>query len=318
MAFTHTMLAKKALLLAKVEAEYGVDPTPVKTTDVVLAYDIALMPEREVEPRPEEVASFGKLGTVVGKQTMGFSFKVTSPGGAVGVGEKAVESALLQMCSMKETVGTAGSGALYACETAVGKSATLWLYIDGIVYKINGCKSDLTMRAVAGKAFELEFSGKGLYVAGVAEAFPITPTIPSGAPMICKGLTMEIVSAVARVETVELTLGNVITVSSDVAVATGVKEINITGRAPKFTANPEVTPTQITTFESAIDTPTNVACKLNLVAGTNGLQISIPKGFIDSAGLGEREGKEIMNLSVIPCQNTAIDDEILFTYHKAA
>lgn len=307
-----------ALLLAKIEANYGVDPAPVVATDVMLAYDISFNPVREAELRPDSAATFGKLGVVVGRRYCNFSFKIISYGGKVGADLDPVETPLLQMAGTAYTAAGVAAGAIFKPKTGVAgttDSDTLWFYRDGIIRKLTGCRTNCIIRWVAGKHVELEFNGIGIYAqsSALAMGVPTRPVVTT--PMQALSSAFTIASAVVKTETFEFDLGNELTLSECVNAATGIAEVNIVNRDPRLTANPEADTTQAVAWEGYMDSQTAMAISAAFVgAALYGLQLSIPVGKMFSLEEGERNGKLIYNMNIIPTENSAIDDDYVLTY----
>jgi hypothetical protein len=320
MSFAITMLSKRALLLGKVESDYGTDPTPAKTTDVMYAYDINISPDIEAEKRPDRVASFEALGTVVGRQTHDFSFKTISVGGNTVVAP--IESPLLSMCGFVVgfDLGTGITTAtLSSSQPAALSSASLYFYIDGGLYKLIGSRGNLVIRAVNGKALELEFKGKGLYDTPSTSAFITDPTISALNPLICTGLTATIGTlALEGIESIELDLGTEITVSHSIGETTGVREINRVNRNITLKLNPEITPAQLATIETALIDMTTEAVIINLASGDYGMQITCANCEILSAPNSERDGKIIKDITMAVNDNASVGNALRIEYSPAA
>jgi len=208
--------------------------------------------------------------------------------------------------------------ALSSEQPAANSSATLYFYIDGVLYKLTGCRGNMILRAVNAKPLELEFKGKGLYLPPAVTAFVSDPTFSCVNPILCTGLSITIGGlALTGIESIELDLATEITVSHSIGATTGVREINRVGRDITLKLNPEVTPAQIVALEEALIGSTQQAIGIGFFNGDYGIQLGLPNCELLSATNGERDGKVIKDLTFAvnnDCATGGVDNAIKLQY----
>lgn len=320
MPATITAFWNRALLLGKTEtAAYGQEANPDTANDVMLAHDISFTPVRETSLRPDSAATLGQLGVVVEKTYCNFSFKIISFGGKVGAGFDPIETPLLQMCGTSYAAAANPTGAIFGPVSLIGNvnfSDTLWFYMDGMVRKILGARSNCIIRSIAGKYVELEFNGIGKYAQIEGLAFPTSITRPQvTTPLYAKSMIFTIVSAVPNTESVEFDFGNELTLSPCVNEPTGIGEVNIVKRDPRLITNPEADTNQAPAWEGYVDSQTSLDIDMSWAGATGyGAQLSIPAGKMFSCEGAEKGGKLIYNMNIVATESSLFDDDWVLTY----
>jgi hypothetical protein len=234
---------RKSLVLAKVETQYGSDPTPTTAANAILVMDLSLKPIKTPVERPKQTATYMNKQTLLGEEMYEVSFKSEivgsgTPGTAPRVG------ALLQACGLSETIITGGSPSVnYRDASSSLKSVTLYCYQGGRLHKVVGCVGNVKVICEAGKQGMLEFTLQGLK--GAAPAITTIPTDAvyddaSGTVPICKNGTFSYNSKTTLVTPLlEVDLQNVIAKRPDLASTYAIKGFVITDRNPTATINPE-------------------------------------------------------------------------------
>lgn len=159
-------------LLAKVETVYGTDPTPTGAANAILATDVKLSPmegqnvSRELDSRPY----MGAQPTVPVGLHAKLSFKVEVKGsGAAGTPPAC--GVLLRSCALAEVI-VAATSVTYNPITAAHESCTIYLNIDGTLYKMLGCRGTMVCRVSAQGIAHFEFEITGLFTQPSAAAVP--------------------------------------------------------------------------------------------------------------------------------------------------
>lgn len=166
---------RNKVLLAKVEATYGVDAAPTGAANAILATDVKLSPmegqdvSRELDSRPWMGASETIPVGLYAK--ISFKVEVKSSGAA---GTAPAYGPLLRASAMAETV-SAGVSVTYNRASTNHASTTIWLNIDGTLYALTGARGNAVYRVNAAGVAYLEFEFSGLFVQPTAVAVP-TPT----------------------------------------------------------------------------------------------------------------------------------------------
>jgi hypothetical protein len=121
-----------------------------------------------------------------------------------------------------------------------GMCAFYW-FMDGIKHPALAARGNLSMEFPVDDTPLLKFSLTGNYVTPTDTAAPDSPTFDENDAPIIAGVDLQIGDFATPVaEKLTLDLGNSVNPSKSMRAANGIKEIKITGRAPKGTIDPEV------------------------------------------------------------------------------
>lgn len=166
----------KAVLL-KSEVTYNTDPTPTGAANWFEARNVALTSfDAEAVDRNIEQAYFGSSGRVITSVWGKLSFDVAlAASGTAGTAPKWGPGMLA--CGCAETIVAATSAAYNLVSSAFG-SATLYLNIDGVLYKFVGSRGEVKGKIDAKGIPVLSFEFTSVYTAPATGAMfaPITKT----------------------------------------------------------------------------------------------------------------------------------------------
>lgn len=164
-------LYRRALLLAKRETTYGTDAVPTAAANAVLARNLEFNPLVTEQVDREFIRPyFGHAGQIVAASRADANFELELAGsGAAGTAPKFAD--LLKIAGLAETVA-AGVSVTYSPVTTGIDSATLYYYLDGLIHKCVGARSNLEINLVSKQIPTLKFSTMGLYVAAADAALP--------------------------------------------------------------------------------------------------------------------------------------------------
>jgi len=289
-------LSGKRILLAKEEATYGDDPSPVVGSNAIDAEKISISYEGDVlERNPVR----GYLSPVepagVGKRNIKISFDVELKGSGVA-GTAAKIGDLLEACGFAETV-SAGSAVSYAPSSGTVKSVTLYLYDlqdsgSCILHKVKGARGTFQLNAAAGQIAKLSFTFYGLYAIPVDAAAPSAPTYGSTKPAIVESATFTLNGVTSLVvNEVSLDMQNNVVAADDISAATGISQFALTGRKPSGKFTPEAV--LLATYDFWTEWVNATARAVSLIVGAtagNIVTISAPKITLDSVGTGDKSG----------------------------
>lgn len=249
---------KLGLLLAKVEATYGVDAAPTGGANVIPVIRNQITYAPEFDPVRREIADMG-FGRLAGENALprvrlSFSVEVRgnrTNGVAADISSGQIANAieidpLLQACDLAatytaETSGGARDGnVIYkpTVPTDQGKGLTLYFHTEGKLHKVLGCKGTVKGVLEAGKFGVLSFEFSGLYVAPTDSAVAI-PTFTDTKPPLFKNSGTTVDAWTPIFKKIEFDLGNQITRRDDANQTDGVRGFVITGRESSATINPE-------------------------------------------------------------------------------
>lgn len=167
--------ARRALLLAKNEATYALDPTLTGAANAILARDVKFKAlGQDLDMRSPALPWFGDLGGAVVKGWHEISFDVEMAG-AGAAGSAPGYGPLLKACGMSETLN-GGVSAVYTPISTGESSAYLKFFVDGKCHIAAGCMGSVVMVLEKGKVPLLRFKYIGLYVIPADAALP-SPTL---------------------------------------------------------------------------------------------------------------------------------------------
>lgn len=228
------------ILLAKIEATYGVDPLPVAASGI-LAKDVSLSPMEGGEAeRDLETGFMGQEGSLPTELAMKLTYKVELVGSsAKGLPPEA--GRLLRACGCAETIVATTSVIYNPVSPPNLDSITHYLWIGDTLYKLIGGRGNVVMRWPAQKIPYLEFTFMGLFLVP-AEATRVTPNnntfMKPELPSSAKTPTFTINGTTLILREASLDLANQL----QGRFLIGSESIQITDRKELFAAQVEATP----------------------------------------------------------------------------
>jgi len=287
-----SLLTKRTVVLAKVEsvANYGVDAVPTMAANAVMAYDPEITINADMKERNPGNADISRYPELRGKTSFELKFWTELKGSGV-VGTAPQYDPLFRACGLDDSIMSATSVTYAPISTGL-ESCTIYVNIDGILYKCVGCVGDVEIDLNAGEVGKLNWTFKGLYV--LPTDIPLTtPTFDSTVPVIVKSTVMTFGNYQAIIEKLNLKLNNVIAERPDFNTTDGIKGFAITGRNPEasMTVEAVIMSTTNANFLSYFDTRAVKA--LSFVLGTisgNIVTILATYGYLRPPKIGDREG----------------------------
>lgn len=162
---------EKKSVLAKIEATYGLDPTPAAATNAILLKDVTINPANgENVPAGILRAGMGQVVQYFVGRHVSLNFKVDLAG-AGAAGTAPPYGPLLRMCAHAETI-SAGVKVDYMPIDTGFESGGIYFNIDGLRTRFFGSRGNVKLMASKNRRPELEFSMLGLFSAQDASAFP--------------------------------------------------------------------------------------------------------------------------------------------------
>jgi hypothetical protein len=261
-----TFLTQKTMVLAKIESTYGTDSTPTTSADAIQVHDVELEIKREPETRQPMDVTLSPLQTIMGMGEAKVTIKLPLKGsGTAGTANDWM--VLHKACGYVNTNSPGVSDTLKPDDTPTD-SATIWVYKDGLIYKLVGCRGEVKHIFEAGKIVMLEYELQGRYAIPVDGAFPSAVTVDSTKPVPALSTVFTLGSYAAIIDKLELALNNEVVKNPDMNQAYGVSSFEITSRMPKgkCSFNAILRATSNADFWSYMDAGTTKA--LSIVIGT--------------------------------------------------
>lgn len=300
------MLIERSQVACEIEAVEGTAET-LEAADAFLAFAASFSPAQEVKERNPGTSSLSPHPGVPGKRSATMSFDVEL-GGTGNAGDPLPFADALKACGVQETL-VANTSATYAPASDSVPSVTIALYDDGKIYKMWGARGKFTIDFVDGEpaVIHFEFTGAdwseadGNLLAGVSYNTTLPPAF------IGAQLTIDAYSAI--IEKLTLDSGNNVTLRPDANASSGHKSAVITSRRPTITLDPENVLVATHDFLGKWRSGTQMALSTTLgSAAGNTIAVTMPKIQYQEAGLGDRSGISIFELTGLCCQNSG-DDE---------
>jgi hypothetical protein len=236
------MLKIRSLLLAEIESAYNSDPTPTGAANAMLVENLSWSHEgaRRHERSGAVKGTMAPLRSLHGGSLIGLTFDVEIKGsGSAGTAPE--YGPLLKACGFEETI-VASTSVTYtpSSDPADHKSVTCYVYEDGTLYQITGCRGQFTVDLTVGAAGKLSFKLIG-HLAGKSDTSLASPTLQSNVPPVVLGASFAVDSYSAIISKLTIDPGITVVTPDNLAAADGYGEIRITGMAPTFTIDPEQT-----------------------------------------------------------------------------
>src|SRR3990167_6675366 len=260
------LLSQKSVLLAKIESTYATDPTPTTSADAISVYDVELEIKREPQERRPIDVTLSPLTPVMGSGEAKVSFEVDLKGsGTAGTAPDWL--VLHKACGFANTNVPATSDTLKPDDTPTD-SVTIWVYKDGLLYKLVGCRGDVKHVFEAGKLVKMKYELMGRFDIPTDVVLPSAVTLDSTKPVPALATVFTFGSYAAIIDKLELGLGNDTVKNEDMNQTYGVYSFEIVGRKPtgKMTVNAVLRATSNADFWSYMNVGTTKA--LSIVIGT--------------------------------------------------
>ncbi|MBI3320361.1 MAG: hypothetical protein HYZ89_07245, partial [Candidatus Omnitrophica bacterium] len=155
------LLRQRSIILAKEETTEGTDAAPTAAANSLLAYDVQVSPMGERLARDPVRETLSPASILIGSRHYEVTFQTeVYHSGTVDVASRL--GALLKACGMSETI-TALSDVTYKPLSSGLKSATIYVYRDGLLHKILGCRGTWELILQAGHPARINWRFLGKY-----------------------------------------------------------------------------------------------------------------------------------------------------------
>lgn len=235
------MLKIRTLMLAEIEVSYNTDPTPTGGSNAILVENLQWSHEAvRRHERPGLTSRMAPLKSLHGGSLIGLTFDVEIKGsGSAGTAPE--HGPLLQACGFEETI-VASTSVTYTptSDPSEHKSVTIYVYEDGTLYKVTGCRGSFTVDLTTGAAGKLSFKMTG-HLYAKSDTSMASPTFSSIVPPVCLGASFAVDSYSAIISKLAIDPGITVATPDNLSASDGYGEIRITGMAPTFTIDPEQT-----------------------------------------------------------------------------
>lgn len=300
------------VILAKVEATYGVDAVPSPTADAMLVENFSMTPLEGEELIPENVVrtSFGaEHALALAGRRVQVEFDVPLQG-AGAAGNAPFWGTLMRGCGFAQ-VANAGVDVRYAPVTGGEESLTLECYRDGILHKALGCRGDWSFKLDAGGRLLQHFSYTGIYQPVADAAMPVNAAVPARTELPVDSVhtpTFALFGVSLALKSLEIKRANQVQVQNLVNDF----RVDILGRKPEGSAVVREVP--VATFNAWQQAEAGTTGALSLVHGTAAgsiVEIQCPNVQIGKPSISDENGISMLNLPLrIANTNGNANDDI--------
>jgi hypothetical protein len=235
-------------LLAKIETDYGVDPTPTTTANGIRLSQRVWSSLRigHAYPNRRTEAASGTLIRMAPPPMTGriadleITVELSGFGAAYSATDLPSAHPLIRSCGLGQAVVTTGGSetVTYTRADSAHESCTIWAYAGANLYKITGCRGNLRWTVTAGGLLLGQFTMRGLMaVAPAATALPaITYTAQVPPPAIACAIAIGGVSTMT-IASCEFATGATIVQVPGTNATYGIAGFEISRFDPTFRAN---------------------------------------------------------------------------------
>jgi len=297
------------LVLAKTEATKGTDAAPTAAADAVRVLN---RPWPKIDGKP--------IDRQVVKQTMGNLPHLMNPDASVQVeiqcelkgsgtaGTPPEIEPLLLACRHVATV-TAGTSVLYLPATATEHSATIYIYADGLLWKMVGAVGTAKIEAQIGQPTKITFTMSAPYIAPAAAAIPAGAVFDATQPIVFNSADVVTEGGTSiRVGQFGLDFGNDVQEHTRV----GYHQFVVANRSPELTINKHSVSTAADWAGLVSAQSVAMHAQIGAAAG-NIVTIDAGNAVRKTVGYGE-EAEAITHDVTFGLYETASDDQYTITF----
>ena len=294
------------LVLTKIETTNGTDSLPVPATDAIRVSTANITPNVEAIDRAVLKTTMGNLPHMIGKKTATVELEVELKGsGAAGTAPEMAP--LLKACGLVETV-TAGTDVSYTPSTTATETATIYIYKDGLLWKLLGSKGKVSFETTIGQITLMKFTMQALYTPPVLSAVPSGAAYQSSQPIIANNVDVATESLGAiKVATVGFDDGN----DLQEHYVIGEHSFQIAQRQPTATITKDSVGT--TAEWDGLAAGLDAAISLTFGVAGNQFKADFPVARKEGIGYSERAERDTLDASYRLYESVG-DDQYTFTF----
>jgi len=293
------MLTRRTVLLAKVETTYGQDASP-STSNAILCTNPELTADGKILTRDFVRDTISRMPHSIGRILVDVKFTTEMKGSGDASSSTSIipeVAPLLRASGLSQTIQGASAPytALYSPISTNFESATIYIYYDGLLHKITGCRGTFDCEMVAGEYGKFNWTMRGLYQTPI-DASMISGVYQTSKPPILENLNLTIGTFSPVAKDFKFSLDNTLAEREDLNSPKGLKEIMITSRDPKGSIDPESVTNATYEFWSNWENATEQS--LSFIVGTatgDKFQITSSKVTFSSLKYADRNGLRVFD-----------------------
>lgn len=306
------MLQARTQLAAKIESVEGT-AEDLTGADALLVMNPSFKPNILVSERDNLSASLSRFAGVPGLRSAVMEFDVELKGSGTA-GTAPALGKLLKACGFGETI-VALTSATYVPASASISSMTLALYMDGVIKKMWGARSNVSLKLEHGKHALLHFTFTGADFsvtdgALLSSGVSYETTVPQ--PFQNASFTID--SYAALIGNLEFNMNNEVALRPDVNSSSGYKSAVIAKRKPSMTMDPEMVTVATYDFYGKLRSGNLGALSAALTGATGNIcTITAPKVQYVGINPGEKSGIRSLGIDCWLTRNAG-DDELSIAF----
>ncbi|MEM4720544.1 MAG: phage tail tube protein [Candidatus Methanomethylicaceae archaeon] len=312
------MLSRRTVILAKVETNYGTDATPGTGNGIACTIP-DLTPTGDILTRDFVRNSISPFGHAIGAKVVELSFDTELKGSGSNTSSAAVLpeiDPLLRICGMTPTFTSSGTNSWTATYKPVStnfNSATIYVYRDGILHKITGCRGTFSLNLEAGNYGKISWTIRGLYQDPIDQSMISGVQYNTTVPPIVKNVQLTLDSYSPYVRAITFDLGNTLAERRDVNAAEALREITITSRTSQGTIDPEMDLLSVFNWYQKWSSASDILLQATQIGTTNGnkIQFKCPKIKLRDLRYDDRDGVLVLRAGF---QAVGEDDEVQLVF----
>jgi hypothetical protein len=309
------MLTNREVILAKVEATYGVDSLPVEATDAKLVENIGWSNEGlRMNERPAVRQNIGMLQMVFGGtlRSITFDVEIKGSGGAVDLPPEL--GTMLRACGMGETINAAVD-VQYAPVSTGHESVTIYYYQDGIRHIMTGCVGNCAFNLETGALGKISFTFTGHLIDVTDQPLPPAPVYQTNVPPPLINTPFTIGGYAAIINALAFDLSNTVATPPDMSASDGYSQIRITQRDVQGSYDPEAVLVSVDDPFTQLQLGTLLAVTTGVIGSVvgNRIQVDMPAAYEKDVSPGDRDGIRTYDIPLGFTESTG-DDEVLLTF----
>ena len=308
------MLVNREVILAKIEATYGTDPTPVEADDAMLVENPSWSNEGlRMNERPAVRANINMLQQVYGGHMKSVSFDVEIKGGGGAVDVPPEFGPLLRACGFDETINAAVD-VQYAPVSTGHESITIYYFRDGLREILTGCRGNVSFNLETGAIGKMSFSFTG-HVADPTDVALASPTYLTIVPAALIGVPFTIGAFAAVINALTFDMSNTVATPPSIAASDGYSEIVITARDANGSYDPEAELIADDNPYADLKAGATLAVTTGVIGSSTGnkYQVDMPAAYYRDISPGDRDGVRTYDIPLGFAENAG-DDEVLLTF----
>jgi hypothetical protein len=306
------LLKRIRTLAAKQEATPGTAESLTNAEGAFNAYDVMWQPSIGMTDR-EGSGSFNYLTSISEGQTATVTFKTDLAWDGTST-EPTIFSVLMPCCGWTESTNVWKPKSEAPGSNV--KTATLGVYVDGLLKSIKGASGTFVITNPTGRMITIEWTFTGVYIEPTSTAI-IAPTYPTDTPLRFASASACTFNSVAmKVEQITISANNEIVMLEDPTQASGYSHSVIVNRRPTIQANPESVLVATQNRHNVWTTSTPYTIQITLDGpGSSTLGITAPKAQIVNIQEADRNRIVIDDIEFLCGKNGATqNEELYFTF----